>query len=223
MTVKLFIEALIKFILGVVLIGLLIFLPAWTINYFNGWLFMGVLFIPMFIVGIIMMIKNPKLLASRLDAKEKQKEQGMVIKLSGLMYVVGFVLAGLDFRFKWLILPPIVSYISVGVFLLAYLMWGMVLKQNTYLSRTIKVEENQQVIDKGLYGVVRHPMYTATIFLFLSMPLILGSLISFVVFLLYPVLIIVRIINEEKYLEENLIGYKEYKKKVKYRIIPFIW
>ena len=223
MTVKLFIEALIKFILGVVLIGLLIFLPAWTINYFNGWLFMGVLFIPMFIVGIIMMIKNPKLLASRLDAKEKQKEQGMVIKLSGLMFVVGFVLAGLDFRFKWLILPPIVSYISVGVFLLAYLMWGMVLKQNTYLSRTIKVEENQQVIDKGLYGVVRHPMYTATIFLFLSMPLILGSLISFVVFLLYPVLIIVRIINEEKYLEENLIGYKEYKKKVKYRIIPFIW
>lgn len=223
MTVKLFIEALIKFILGVVLIGLLIFLPAWTINYFNGWLFMGVLFIPMFIVGIIMMIKNPKLLASRLDAKEKQKEQGMVIKLSGLMFVVGFVLAGLDFRFKWLILPPIVSYISVGVFLLAYLMWGIVLKQNTYLSRTIKVEENQQVIDKGLYGVVRHPMYTATIFLFLSMPLILGSLISFFVFLLYPVLIIVRIINEEKYLEENLIGYKEYKKKVKYRIIPFIW
>lgn len=223
MTVKLFIEALIKFILGVVLIGLLIFLPAWTINYFNGWLFMGVLFIPMFIVGIIMMIKNPKLLASRLDAKEKQKEQGMVIKLSGLMFVVGFVLAGLDFRFKWLILPPIVSYISVGVFLLAYLMWAIVLKQNTYLSRTIKVEENQQVIDTGLYGVVRHPMYTATIFLFLSMPLILGSLISFFVFLLYPVLIIVRIINEEKYLEENLIGYKEYKKKVKYRIIPFIW
>ena len=223
MTVKLFIEALIKFILGVVLIGLLIFLPAWTINYFNGWLFMGVLFIPMFIVGIIMMIKNPKLLASRLDAKEKQKEQGMVIKLSGLMFVVGFVLAGLDFRFKWLILPPIVSYISVGVFLLAYLMWGIVLKQNTYLSRTIKVEENQQVIDKGLYSVVRHPMYTATIFLFLSMPLILGSLISFFVFLLYPVLIIVRIINEEKYLEENLMGYKEYKKKVKYRIIPFIW
>ena len=223
MTVKLFIEALIKFILGVVLIGLLIFLPAWTLNYFNGWLFMGVLFIPMFIVGIIMMIKNPKLLASRLDAKEKQKEQGMVIKLSGLMFVVGFVLAGLDFRFMWLILPPIVSYISVGIFLLAYLMWGIVLKQNTYLSRTIKVEENQQVIDKGLYGVVRHPMYTATIFLFLSMPLILGSLISFFVFLLYPVLIIVRIINEEKYLEENLVGYKQYKKKVKYRIIPFIW
>ena len=223
MTVKLFFEALIKFILGVVLIGLLIFLPAWTINYFNGWLFMGVLFIPMFIVGIIIMIKNPKLLASRLDAKEKQKEQGMVIKLSGLMFVVGFVLAGLDFRFMWLILPPIVSYISVGVFLLAYLMWGIVLKQNTYLSRTIKVEENQQVIDKGLYSVVRHPMYTATIFLFLSMPLILGSLISFFVFLLYPVLIIVRIINEEKYLEENLMGYKEYKKKVKYRIIPFIW
>ena len=223
MSVKLFIEAVIKFLLGVVLIGLLIFLPAWTIDYFNGWLFMIVLFVPMIIVGIIMMIKNPKLLASRLDVKEKQKEQGVVIKLSGLMFVTGFILAGLDYRFKWLQLPPIVSYIAIGSFILGYIMWAIVLKQNTYLSRTIKVEAGQNVIDKGLYGVVRHPMYFATIILFLSMPLILGSLVSFFVFLLYPILIIFRIINEEKYLEENLIGYAEYKKKVKYRLIPFIW
>lgn len=223
MSVKLFIEAVIKFLLGVVLIGLLIFLPAWTIDYLNGWLFMVVLFVPMIIVGIIMMIKNPKLLASRLDVKEKQKEQGVVIKLSGLMFVTGFILAGLDYRFKWLQLPPIVSYIAIGSFILGYIMWAIVLKQNTYLSRTIKVEAGQNVIDKGLYGVVRHPMYFATIILFLSMPLILGSLVSFFVFLLYPILIIFRIINEEKYLEENLIGYAEYKKKVKYRLIPFIW
>ena len=223
MSVKLFIEAVIKFLLGVVLIGLLIFLPAWTIDYINAWLFMVVLFVPMIIIGIIMMIKNPKLLASRLDDKEKQKEQGVVIKLSGLMFVTGFILAGLDYRFKWLQLPPIVSYIAIGSFILGYIMWAIVLKQNTYLSRTIKVEAGQNVIDKGLYGVVRHPMYFATIILFLSMPLILGSLVSFFVFLLYPILIIFRIINEEKYLEENLIGYAEYKKKVKYRLIPFIW
>lgn len=223
MSVKLFIEAVIKFLLGVVLIGLLIFLPAWTIDYINGWLFMVVLFVPMIIIGIIMMIKNPKLPASRLDVKEKQKEQGVVIKLSGLMFVTGFILAGLDYRFKWLQLPPIVSYIAIGSFILGYIMWAIVLKQNTYLSRTIKVEAGQNVIDKGLYGVVRHPMYFATIILFLSMPLILGSLVSFFVFLLYPILIIFRIINEEKYLEENLIGYAEYKKKVKYRLIPFIW
>ena len=223
MSVKLFIEAVIKFLLGVVLIGLLIFLPAWTIDYINGWLFMVVLFVPMIIIGIIMMIKNPKLPASRLDVKEKQKEQGVVIKLSGLMFVTGFILAGLDYRFKWLQLPPIVSYIAIGSFILGYIKWAIVLKQNTYLSRTIKVETGQNVIDKGLYGVVRHPMYFATIILFLSMPLILGSLVSFFVFLLYPILIIFRIINEEKYLEENLIGYAEYKKKVKYRLIPFIW
>lgn len=223
MTIKLFFEALIKFLLGVVLIGTLIFLPAWTLDYFNGWLFMSVLFIPMFIAGIVMMIKNPKLLASRLDAKEKQKEQGIVIKLSGLMFIVGFILAGLDYRFQWLTLPPLVSYIASGTFLLSYIMWAVVLKQNTYLSRTIKVEDGQHVIDKGLYSVVRHPMYTATIILFLSMPLVLGSLVSFFVFLLYPILISIRIVHEEKYLEENLIGYKEYKKKVKYRIIPFIW
>ena len=223
MTKKLFFEAIIKFLLGVVLVGLLIFLPAGTLDYLFGWIFMGILFIPMFIVGIIMMIKNPTLLASRLNAKEKQKEQGIVIKLSGLMFVIGFLLAGFDYRYKWLTLSPIVSYIALGVFLLSDVMWAVVLKQNTYLSRTIKVEEGQQVIDKGLYSVVRHPMYTATIFLFLSMPLVLNSLVAFFVFLIYPILIIIRIIHEEKFLEKELNGYKEYKKKVKYRIIPFIW
>ena len=223
MTKKLFFEAISKFLLGVILIALLIFLPANTLNYKNGWIFMGLLFIPMFLAGIVMMIKNPKLLASRLDAKEKQKEQNIVIKISGLMFIVGFILAGFDFRYNWSNIPPYFTYIFSIIFLLSYVMWAIVLKQNTYLSRTIKVEESQTVIDTGLYSVIRHPMYTATIFLFLSMPLILGSLISFFVFLIYPILIIIRIINEEKYLTNNLQGYKEYKKKVKYRLIPFIW
>ena len=223
MTKKLFFEALFKFLLGVILIGLLIFLPAGTFEFTNGWIFMGVLFIPMFIAGIIMMIKNPKLLASRLDIKEKQKSQGIVIKLSGLMFVSGFVVAGLDFRFKWFELPPFIPYIFSVIFILSYIMLAEVLRQNTYLSRTIKVEEGQKVISTGLYGIVRHPMYTATIFLFLSMPLILGSLISFCIFLLYPILIVVRITNEEKILEQELDGYIDYKRKVKYRLIPFIW
>ena len=223
MSVKLFFVAIIKFLLGVVLIGLLIFLPAGTLNYFNGWLFMIVLFVPMFIAGIVMMIKNPSLLASRLDAKEKQKEQGIVIKLSGLMFVVGFILAGLDFRYGWIKLPSWLPYIFAILFILGYILFGFVLKQNTYLSRTIKVEEGQTVVDTGLYGVVRHPMYMATLLMFLSMPLILGSLVSFFVFLMYPILIGIRAVNEEKLLEKELKGYKEYKQKVKYRIIPFIW
>lgn len=223
MTKKLFFEAIFKFLLGVILIGLLIFLPAGTFNYLNGWIFMGILFIPMFIVGIIMMIKNPTLLKSRLKSKEQQKEQSIVIKLSGLMFIVGFIVAGMDYRFNWFNLPEIVTYISIGVFLIAYLLWAEVLRENTYLSRTIKVEKNQKVIDKGLYSLVRHPMYFATLLLFLSMPLVLGSLISFFVFLIYPILIIVRIINEEKILEKELDGYVQYKQKVKYRLIPFIW
>lgn len=223
MTKKLFIQAVLKFLLGVIIIGLLIFIPAGTIKFINGWIFMGILFIPMLIAGIIMMIKNPKLLKSRLDAKEKQKEQNIVIKLSGLMFIVGFILAGLDFRYSWLKIPSFVSYIAIALFLLSYIMWAEVLRENTYLSRTIKVIENQKVIDTGLYGIVRHPMYSATLILFLSMPLVLGSLISFFVFLLYPILIIVRIINEEKYLEKELNGYIDYKNKVKYRLIPFIW
>jgi protein-S-isoprenylcysteine O-methyltransferase Ste14 len=223
MTKKLFYEAVSKFLLGIILVGLLIFLPAGTLTYTQGWILMGVLFIPMFIVGIIMMIKNPKLLKSRLDAKEKQKEQGIVIKLSGLMFVVGFILAGLDFRYGWIKLPSWLPYIFAILFILGYILFGFVLKQNTYLSRTIKVEEGQTVVDTGLYGVVRHPMYMATLLMFLSMPLILGSLVSFFVFLMYPILIGIRAVNEEKLLEKELKGYKEYKQKVKYRIIPFIW
>ena len=203
--------------------GALIFVPAGTIYFINGWVLMGVLFIPMFIAGIVMMVKNPKLLASRLDAKEKQKEQGIIIKLSGLMFVIGFIVAGLDYRFNLLQINKIYTYIFAVVLLLSYLMWEEVLRENTYLSRTIKVEENQKVVDTGLYGIVRHPMYSATIILFLSMPIVLGSFASFLIFLVYPILIIFRIKNEEKLLEKELEGYIEYKKRVKYRIIPFIW
>ncbi len=223
MTVKLFCSAIIKFTLGVVLVGLLLFLPVGTFNYPNAWLFMGILFIPMFVAGIVMMIKNPKLLEKRLNAKEKENEQSLVIKLSGLMFVAGFVIAGLDFRFGWLPLPKMVSYIAAVVFLLAYLLYAEVLRENTYLSRTIEVQENQKVIDTGLYGIVRHPMYSVTLILFLAMPLVLGSILSFVIFLFYPVLIAKRIKNEEQVLEAELDGYADYKKKVKYRLIPFVW
>lgn len=223
MSKKLFFEAIIKFLLGVILVGLLIFLPAGTFNYFNGWLFMGVLFIPIFIAGIVMMIKNPQLLASRLNIKEKQKEQSILIKLSGLMFIVGFILAGLDYRFQWIQVSPTVSYIASGVLVFAYILWAEVLRENKYLSRTIKVEKEQQLIDTGLYGIVRHPMYLASVILFLMMPLVLGSVVSLFVFLFYPIIIVFRIINEEEVLEKELKGYIEYKKKVKYRLIPFIW
>ena len=196
MTKRLFFDAIFKYLLGLILIGLLLFLPAGTFKYTNGWIFMGVLFIPMFIAGIIMMIKNPKLLASRLDVKEKQKNQGIVIKMSGLMFIVGFILAGLDFRFKWLELPSWISYLFSFIFIIFYIMFGEVLRENTYLSRTIRVEEGQKVIDKGLYGIVRHPMYTATIFMFLSMPLILGSLISFSLSLLQLLLLSLQLYPE---------------------------
>lgn len=223
MSIKLFIEALLKYLLGILLVGALIFVPAGTIYFINGWILMGVLFIPMFIAGIVMMVKNPKLLASRLDAKEKQKGQGIIIKLSGLMFVIGFIVAGLDYRFNLLRINKIYTYIFAVVLLLSYLMWAEVLRENTYLSRTIRVEENQKVVDTGLYGIVRHPMYSATIILFLSMPIVLGSFASFLIFLVYPILIIFRIKNEEKLLEKELEGYIEYKKRVKYRIIPFVW
>ncbi|MBQ8625770.1 MAG: isoprenylcysteine carboxylmethyltransferase family protein [Agathobacter sp.] len=223
MTLKLFFEAIIKVILGIVLIGALLFLPAGTWNYSGAWLLMGILFIPMVIAGFVMMCKNPELLKKRLNAKEKEKEQNIVVKLSGLMFVVGFIVAGLDFRFGWLVLPDWVPWVAAVFFLLAYVMYAEVLRENTYLSRTVEVQENQKVIDTGLYGVVRHPMYSATIILFLSMPLVLGSIISFVIFLAYPVIIAMRIKNEEKVLEEGLQGYSEYKQKVKYRLIPFVW
>lgn len=223
MTKDLFFQAIIKFICGVILIGLLLFLPAGTVNYPAGWLFMGILFIPMFLAGIVMMFKNPELLKKRLNAKEKQAEQSMVIKLSGLMFLAGFIVAGLNFRFQWILLPEVVSWIAAVVFLLAYLLYAEVLRENTYLSRTVEVQENQKVIDTGLYGMVRHPMYSVTILLFLSMPLVLGSVISFVIFMAYPLIIAKRIRNEEEVLEEGLAGYTEYKKKVKYRLIPFVW
>ena len=223
MNVKLFIEAIIKFLCGVILIGLLIFLPAGSLNYWNGWLFMGILFIPMFIAGIVMMIKSPELLKSRLNAKEKENEQREVVALSGLMFLAGFIVAGLNYRFEWITLPSPIVIIGTVLFLLSYLVYAEVLRENVFLSRTIEVQKNQKVIDTGLYGIVRHPMYMATIFLFLSMPLVLGSIISFIIFLVYPFIIAKRIKNEEEVLEKDLKGYKEYKNKVKYKMIPYIW
>lgn len=220
---KLFIQAIAKFMLGVVLVGLLVFLPAGTLSFFNGWLFMGILFVPMFIAGIVMMFKNPDLLSKRLDAKEKEREQSLVVKLSGLMFLAGFIVAGLDFRFGWLPLPVGVSVGAAVVFLVSYVLYAEVLRENIYLSRTIEVQEGQKVIDTGLYAIVRHPMYAVTLLLFLSMPLVLGSVISFVIFLTYPFIIAKRIRNEEELLEKELAGYSEYKEKVKYRLIPFVW
>ena len=223
MNIKLFLEAILKFLLGILIVSLLIFVPAGTINYFNGWLLMILLFIPMFIAGIIMMIKSPSLLKSRLNAKEVELEQKIVVKLSGLMFLIGFILAGLNYRYKWIMLSNIVVIIAAIIFLISYLIYAKVLRENAFLSRTIGVLKNQKVITTGLYKIVRHPMYTATIFLFLSMPLILNSLISFIIFLAYPFIIIKRINNEEKVLEKELKGYKEYKREVKYKLIPFIW
>lgn len=223
MTIKLFIQAIMKFALGVILVGALIFLPAGTLAFFNGWLLMGVLFAPMFLGGVVMMFVNPKLLEKRLDAKEKLKEQDLVVKLSGLMFVVGFVLAGLNYRFGWYVLPKWASIAGAVALCIAYLLYAEVLRENTYLSRTIEVQENQKVVDTGLYGVVRHPMYSVTLLLFLAMPIVLGSVYAFVVFLAYPFILVKRIKSEETFLEQKLDGYRAYKQKVKYRLIPFIW
>ena len=223
MSKKLFAEAIAKFLLGVVLVGVAVFWPAGSFAYINGWLFMGVLFVPMFAAGIVMMAKSPALLKSRLEAKEKQRDQNLVVKLSGLMFIAGFLVAGFGYRYGWYSVPLGISIGAAAVFLLGYVMYAEVLRENAYLSRTIKVQEGQKVIDTGLYGIVRHPMYSATLLLFLAMPLVLGSLWSLLIFLLYPVLIAVRIRGEEKLLEAELEGYSDYKKKVKYRLIPFIW
>ena len=223
MTIKLFFSAILKFLFGVVLVGLLIFLPAGTVSFFNGWLLMGILFVPMFFAGILIMFKNPELLKSRLNAKEKQKEQSVVVKLSGLMFLAGFIVAGLGFRFGFYMLPKGVVIGGAVVFLIAYILYAEVLRENTYLSRTIEVQENQKVIDTGLYGIVRHPMYSVTLLLFLSMPIVLGSVYSFLIFLVYPFIIAKRIKHEEEFLLQELDGYREYKQKVKYRLIPFIW
>jgi protein-S-isoprenylcysteine O-methyltransferase Ste14 len=220
---KLFIQALTKFFLGVVILGALLFLPAWSLHYWQGWLLMGILFVPMFLAGIVMMAKNPDLLRKRLNAKEKEAEQKTVVAISGLLFILAFVVAGLNWRFDWCVLPDWVVWIATGLFLASYLLYAEVLRENTYLSRTIEVQDNQKVIDTGLYGIVRHPMYMATTILFLSMPLVLASPLSFIIMLGYIPVIVKRIKNEEAVLEEGLEGYKDYKKRVKYRMIPFIW
>ena len=219
----LFKQAMVKFFAGVILVALLLFLPAWTLRYPQAWLLICILFIPMFIAGLIMMKKDPELLKKRLSAKEKESEQKTVVALSGLMFLAAFVFAGLSFRFGWLMLPFPVSIVFAVVFLLAYAMYAEVLRENAYLSRTIEVQEGQKVVDTGLYGIVRHPMYSATLILFLSMPLALGSVISFVITLAYIPIIVKRIRNEEKVLGKDLPGYEEYMGKVKYRLVPFMW
>ncbi len=223
MNQKLLIQAIIKFLAGFILISALLFLPAGTLHYKNGWIFISILFIPMLIMGIVLMLKNPELLQKRLNARESESDQKKVVAFSGIMFLLGFVTAGLNYRFQWLMLSDWFVIVFSLVFLFGYGMYAEVLRENAYLSRTVEVQENQKIIDTGLYGIVRHPMYTATILMFLSIPLILGSLISFVIFLFYPVIIIIRIRNEEKILEEGLSGYMEYQKKVKYRLLPFIW
>ncbi|MBR3960853.1 MAG: isoprenylcysteine carboxylmethyltransferase family protein [Clostridia bacterium] len=222
MKMKLLISALTKFLLGVLLVGLLVFLPAGEL-YFGGMAFMALLFIPIFILGVVLFVKNPKLLERRLENKEKQSDQKGVVAFSGLIFLLAFIVAGLDFRFGWSRLPRAVSIVAAVLFVAAYLIYAEVLRENAYLSRTIKVEDGQSVVSTGLYGIVRHPMYAATILLFLSIPQILGSLIAFVIFLAYPAIIAVRIKGEEALLEKELEGYAEYKQKVKYKIIPFIW
>lgn len=220
---KLFFEATLKFILGVLIIGVLIFWPAGTFWFWNAWVLMGLLFIPMFIAGIILLTKNPELLKKRLDAKEKEGEQKKVIGMSAIIFILGFVLAGLDFRNGWSNIPLWVVMTASIIFIISYILYAEVLRENTYLSRTIEVQENQKVIDTGLYGIVRHPMYFATTLLFLSFPIILGSWISFAIFCFFPFLLVKRIKNEEEVLEKGLEGYKEYKQKVKYRMVPFVW
>jgi len=220
---KLLLQAIIKYLLGLVIVSLLLFIPAGTIYYYNAWLLIELLFIPMFFAGFVMFFKNKELLKSRLNAKEKLNDQKVVIILSGIMFVIGFIVAGIEYRFNWFLFPNSIVIISSIVFLLAYILYGEVLKENKYLSRTIEVKDNQKVIDSGLYGIVRHPMYSVTIIMFLCIPLILGSLLSFIVFLHYPFIIIERINSEEKLLEKELKGYKEYKKKVKYKLIPFVY
>ena len=223
MTKKLLIQALVKYFSGLILVMLLLFLPAGTIQYWNAWLFIALLFIPMLLAGIILMFKNPDLLRRRLDAKEKESEQKIVVLLSGIMFLSGFILAGLNYRYQWTKMPLSIIIIAAILFLLSYILYGEVLRENEFLFRTIKVQKNQKVVDTGLYKIVRHPMYSSTIILFLTIPLILGSIYSFIVFLIYPLIIVIRTNNEEKVLEKELTGYKEYKKKVKYKLIPYLW
>lgn len=223
MDTKLFRAVISRFLAGLLLTGILLFIPAGTLSYWQAWLLMGILFIPMFAAGLLMMNRNPDLLQKRLSVNEEQPEQKAVILLSGVTFLMAFVLAGLNYRFGWMVLPAWATYAAAGIFLLGYALYAEVLRENVYLSRTVEVQENQKVIDKGLYGVVRHPMYMSTLILFLSMPLVLGSVISFAVMLLYIPIIAKRIRNEEKVLEAGLEGYTEYKKRVRFKVIPHVW
>lgn len=223
MDIKLVMQATWKFLLGFIMLAALLFVPAGTLDYWNAWLLLAILYVPMLIVGAVLLVKNPELLRKRLKARENEVEQKRVIFLSGLMFVAGFAVAGLDYRFQWLVLPGWLVTAAAVVFVVGYLLFVEVMRENEYLSRTVEVQEDQTVVDSGLYGVIRHPMYAATILMFMAMPLVLGSFFSFLVFLLYPVITVMRIRNEEEVLEKNLKGYAEYKKRVKYQLIPFVW
>ncbi len=220
---KLLLNALIKFLSGILLIGLLVFLPAGTLKFVSGWLFMAILFVPILIMGIVLYLKAPELLKKRLNNREEEAAQKGVVAVSAFIFIFGFITAGLDFRFGWTNVPMVIKIFACVVFLASYGLYAEVMRENAFLSRTIEVQENQKVIDTGLYGVIRHPMYALTILMFLSIPLILGSFVSFAVFVIYPFAIAVRISNEEKVLTAKLLGYAEYKQKVKYKIIPFVW
>lgn len=223
MTKELFARAMLRFVLGVVSMGALLFLPAGTFRYWRGWLLMGLLFAPMFCAGIVLMVRNPELLRKRLGMRESESRQSTVIKLSGAMFTAGFVAAGLNFRFEWVEMPEWVSWTGAALFLLGYVLYGEVLRENEFLSRTVEIQENQHVIDTGLYSIVRHPMYSATLLLFLSMPLILGSPLSLLIFLAYPAILVMRIENEEALLERGLEGYASYRQRVRYKLLPYIW
>lgn len=223
LSARLFFQALGKFFLGLIVVGVLVFLPAGTLDYWQGWLFVGVLFVPMFVAGIVLMFRQPELLRKRLEAKEEEKEQKWVVALSGMLFIAMFVVAGLNRRYMWWMLPDWAVFAAAGLFLLGYLFYAEVLRENVWLSRTIEVQEYQKVVDTGLYGIVRHPMYAATLLLFLSMPLVLGSLWAFAIMLFYIPVISKRIRNEEKVLEEGLEGYREYKQRVRYKVIPYVW
>ena len=223
LSAQLFFQALGKFFLGLIVVGVLVFIPAGTLDYWQGWLFVGVLFVPMFVAGIVLMFRQPELLRKRLEAKEEEKEQKWVVALSGMLFIAMFVVAGLNRRYMWWMLPNCAVFVAAGLFLVGYLLYAEVLRENVWLSRTIEVQEHQKVVDTGLYGIVRHPMYAATLLLFLNMPLVLGSLWAFAIMLFYIPVISKRIRNEEKVLEEGLEGYREYKQRVRYKVIPYVW
>ena len=220
---KLIMNALVKYLMGLVMVGLLLFVPAGTFDYWNAWMFIALLFIPMLLLGIVLAVKSPDLLEKRLNSKEKESEQSMVVILSLIMFLGGFIVSALDFRFGWSKMPTVVVIVAAAILLISYGLYAEVMRENAYLSRTVEIQEEQKVVDTGLYGIVRHPMYSVTTLLFLSIPLVLGSWIGFIIFLVYPLILVKRIKNEEKVLEEGLPGYKEYKEKVRYRMIPFIW